>query len=139
MNKYAQLNLPYEEYPHDFRTHGGGDAIVDTAGFIPKDTQLQILLDSGKSLDDYLKKLYPGYYDPATEQDNPSENPTVKKDFDIFDAIELGRNVNDNMRATEQQHKQEQKEAYEAYVEALQQNQQKPAAGTSPPVAVAPA
>lgn len=62
----------------------GGDYLVETAGYIPKEIQLQMLLQSGEALDRYYKRLFPGYV-PVEDDTEPVFDPTVQKGYDYFD------------------------------------------------------
>lgn len=63
---------------------GGGQRIIETAGYITKQEQLRILARSGAALEEYRKSLYPdmddGKYPVEEEYD-----PTTRKDYDYFD------------------------------------------------------
>jgi hypothetical protein len=61
---------------------GGGDCLVETSGYIPKETQLQMLMQSGEALDRYRKKMFPGY---TSEDEEPDFDPTAQKGYDFFD------------------------------------------------------
>lgn len=62
----------------------GGDILVETAGYIPKEVQLQALVQSGEALQAYRKNLYPEYEsDPV----DPEFDPTAQKGYDVFDAL----------------------------------------------------
>lgn len=69
------------EAPHP----GGGDRVVDVAGYIPKHVQMQMLLDSGKALDDYRRRLFPDFSETGEEM---PEDPTAEIGYDIFDALD---------------------------------------------------
>lgn len=68
---------------------GGGDYLVETAGYVPKEVQLRNLTQSGEALNRYYEGLYPNYYDPAQAPDDPAYDPTAAKDFDVFAAHDL--------------------------------------------------
>ena len=57
-------------YPEDWQPDidvGGGDILVEVSGYVPKQVQLARLMQSGKALDDYLKRVYPNYELQPTE------------------------------------------------------------------------
>lgn len=62
----------------------GGDYLVETSGYVPKEIQLQMLLQSGEALDRYYKRLFPGYV-PADDDTVPDFDPTAQKGYDFFD------------------------------------------------------
>lgn len=62
----------------------GGDILVETAGYIPKEVQLQALLQSGEALQAYRKQIYPEYESQPTD---PEYDPTAQVGYDVFDAL----------------------------------------------------
>lgn len=60
----------------------GGSYIVETSGYVPKEDQLQMLLNSGAALDKYMRTLYP----PINELDDEEViDRTAQKDYDFED------------------------------------------------------
>jgi len=92
------IGLYYDE--PSYEEYNNGDIMVETAGYIPKEDQLTMLLSSGRALDEYYKALYPDYV-PQSEE--PSFDPTVQKGFDFFDAHENMTFVLKSMRMSEEQ------------------------------------
>lgn len=62
----------------------GGDILVETAGYIPKEVQLQALVSSGEALQAYRKNLYPEYESIPVD---PEFDPTAQVGYDVFDAL----------------------------------------------------
>jgi hypothetical protein len=84
MNKKNKIYNPWNgDYAPSLPERGGGDILVETAGFIDKETQLAILLQSGEALDRYYKKMFPG----QNSDDEPTFDPTAQKGYDYFDAF----------------------------------------------------
>lgn len=63
---------------------GGGDDIVERAGYVDKQAQLSALMQSGEALRAYQERLYPAKEYPP----NPEYDPTIQKGYDFFDAHE---------------------------------------------------
>jgi len=65
----------------------GGRYLVETAGYIPKDVQLQMLIQSGESLERYRKKMFPHYQnlEDTTPDDDIPYDPTSHIGYDFFD------------------------------------------------------
>lgn len=76
----------------------GGDILVETAGYVPKEEQLRILTQSGEALDAYRRRVYPTYVPiDNTDDVDPAIDPTVAKGYDIFDAYDSIRVVKSKM------------------------------------------
>lgn len=128
------VNTPFEK--------GGGPYLTETSGYIPKEIQLQIMMQSGKALDDFYRDKYPMYQqpdEPPVDPDNPDHfDPTTLKGFDIFDAMDslsaVAASLNEGKRR-EQEHLKalEAKKAARAKLaeEALVREEQKTASHTS--------
>lgn len=71
-----------DDYP--IGNPGGGQRVLETAGYIDKREQLRLLAKSGAALEEYRKSLYPdkedGMHPVEAEYD-----PTTRKDYDYFD------------------------------------------------------
>lgn len=84
--KRAEIINPWMDEVDDYPIGcaGGGQRIIETAGYIPKREQLRLLAKSGRQLEEYRKSLYPdmddGKYPVEEEYD-----PTTRKDYDYFD------------------------------------------------------
>lgn len=63
---------------------GGGDILVDPAGYLPKSQELAALAQSGESLDEYRRLLYPNML-PVSQEDAPVFDPTAQMGYDFFD------------------------------------------------------
>lgn len=74
--------------------------IIETAGYIPKETQLQMLMQSGKALDAYYDSISPEYV-PADELQEPDFDPTAQKGYDFFDFADDFIRVSNQLKASE--------------------------------------
>lgn len=75
-------NNETDDYP--IGTVGGGQRVLETAGYIDKREQLRLLSKSGAALEEYRRSLYPDMEDgkhPVEEE----YDPTTRKDYDYFD------------------------------------------------------
>lgn len=91
------MGLPYEPLNWNFVPAvtadisiepSGGDYIVETTGYVPKEDQLAALQSAGESLDSYYRSKYPGWKPYSTDPDNPEYDPTGQIGYDAFDAHE---------------------------------------------------
>lgn len=80
----------------------GGKRMIEIAGYIPKDIQLRLLVQSGEALEKYYKKLFPELH--STEE--PVFDPTIQVGFDRLDAWDNIRFVQNNLRLSEMEAKQ---------------------------------
>lgn len=87
-NSHAN-RIPHQKEMND------GKSDVETAGFIPKNRKIQIMLTAGKRLEDMRKA---GVFDfmPGVEPDLYVQvDPTRSKAFDLADASAILRNLQD--------------------------------------------
>lgn len=68
-----------------------GEIIVEKAGYIPAKQQIMNLINAGKRLLDYRREQY-DFSDPK-EVDNEFEDPTRKGSFDLADASQITRSI----------------------------------------------
>lgn len=61
-----------------------GEILVETAGYIPKEVQIGLLVSSGEALQDYRRRMYPEYESQPTD---PDWDPTTQVGYDHFDAM----------------------------------------------------
>lgn len=88
-----KFNSPYEREKQPVEA-GGGERIVETAGYVPIEAQIAQFINAGKRLEDYRSQ-----YDFGNGQPVPEDfiDPTKKKDFDIIDAQNLVDEVNEKV------------------------------------------
>lgn len=79
IRKYSHADLACSDCQAE---PSGGPYIVETSGYVPKEDQLQMLLNSGAALDKYMRTLYP----PISELDDEEViDRTAQKDYDFED------------------------------------------------------
>lgn len=78
----------------------GGKLMVETAGYIPKEQQIAMLVASGEALENYRKKLFPELEHP-NEKSEVHYNPTAQKGYDFFDWHEDVHRAKDGLRQSE--------------------------------------
>lgn len=84
MAAVAIINRPTNVYPSDYYPDVdmiGGPRLTESTGYIPKEIQLQQLIDSGDALNYYYSQAYP---DDAVGNDNEYD-PTAQYGYDFFD------------------------------------------------------
>lgn len=80
---YSDITDYGDDYVPDYDPTGG-DILIESAGYIPKEMEILNLYRSGESLDFYRSQLYPDMV-PATSDDNPEFDPTGQFGYDFFD------------------------------------------------------
>lgn len=71
--------------------------VVETSGYVSAKQRIESLILAGKRLDNYRKEQYHFLNDDI---DFNFSDPTTKKDFDEFQARDLRKVVNDNLKAS---------------------------------------
>lgn len=64
-------------------------SIVETAGYLPADVQIEQLIDAGKRLGEYRKDMYD--MEAGEDIDDVAIDPTRSGAFDLADGTMLGR------------------------------------------------
>lgn len=81
---YTQFDRP----PSDAEVNSG-ESIVETAGYVPAERQIQSLIDAGVRLEDYRKGC-----DFLDGVDTGEDDPTRQPGFDLADASAMARSAN---------------------------------------------
>ena len=81
---YTQFDRP----PSDAEVNSG-ESIVETAGYVPAERQIQSLIDAGVRLEDYRKGC-----DFLDGIDTGENDPTRETGFDLADASAMSRAAN---------------------------------------------
>lgn len=93
-----KFNNPYEREKQPLEA-GGGERIVETAGYVPIQAQIAQFINAGKRLEDYRSQFDFGNGQPVPED---FIDPTKSKGFDIIDAQnllnEVQQKLNDNKK-----------------------------------------
>lgn len=102
-----------------------GDYIVDDSGYVPKHEQLRILQEHGAALDEYYRRLYPGFTHDSVDGNRPDTTHSEQinsryKDF--FDRVEFAQKYFDDLNSDIQKVRD--------YYEASNENKNQP---TPPP------
>lgn len=77
------------ERPPDDAEVNTGESIVETAGYVPAERQIQSLIDAGVRLEDYRKGC-----DFVDGVDTGENDPTREPGFDLADASAMSRAAN---------------------------------------------
>lgn len=76
---------------------GGGDRIVESAGYVPAKTLIESFLLAGYRLDQSRAEAYD--FAPGADIDEDFEDVTRRPDFDLADAARLARDLNKRLKA----------------------------------------
>lgn len=76
-----------------------GVSEVETAGYIPANKQIELLISSGERLAQYRKEMY-DYQ--SEEEDDGALDPTRGPNFDLADASLLTRRLDDKKKSTDE-------------------------------------
>jgi len=121
---HRQYSDKYRSIPRaDFM--GENEYMVDRAGYIPKEQQIQQLMNAGERLEEYRRKIYsngaPVGEDGDYEDDVPL-SPTNSNTYDGFDAMDdakaLKRKYEETVKAQQKAVKAEEKALRDAAREA---------------------
>jgi len=99
-----KFNTPWDRIDVP-KESGGGERIVETAGYVPLNAQIAQFINAGKRLEDYRSQ-----YDFGLGQPVPEDfiDPTKKKNFDIIDAQDFLEEI--KIEAESQKTSEEKKE-----------------------------
>lgn len=67
---------------------GGGEKLVESAGYIPADVQIEQMIMAGQRLGDFRRENYD--YDLEEEPIMEDMDPTRSPNFDLADASQIG-------------------------------------------------
>jgi len=103
MNKIRIHNPQKGDFHPSVPDRCGGNYLTETAGYVPKEVRLQMLIQSGERLEQYRKRVFPAYETVETPIDSIDFDPTSQKGYDFFDWHEDTQFVKSQLRYSERQ------------------------------------
>lgn len=114
MTRYTRPDLPLES--------GGGESLVESAGYIPAQRQIEQFMTAGRRLALARKEMF-DFPDGVERED--FTDPTRSPNFDLADAVELGAPAVHRLDAATEEYKKlqkdkklQEKKEYEEYKKA---------------------